>query len=839
MSNGNLKNSNLRNSDLRSSDLRSSDLKDRETSSLKYFVTGGTGFIGRHLVGQLLDRGGVVFCLVRENSQPKLEELRYRFGVDETRLIAVIGELTQAELGISAKDLARLHGIEHFFHLAGLHTQEALENHFEHIADKEWSAWQVNVLGTQQAVAWAEQMGVKQFHFMSTTKVAGDYDGIFREDMIGNLADIKNLFSRTKHEAELFVRNHCRIPYKIYRPATVVGDTKTGEIDRPTGPYQLFGVIKRIRDSLPPWVPLPSFDGGWLNLVPVDYVAQAVAHIAHQDIHKDIHKDNYKDNLPGKCFHITDTYNYRVGDGIRVFMRAARGPDMTISISGGVWAGLFHLFAKIIELVGPINHFYRMALKELGLSPEIVELIQSRTQFDNRDSQRILVNAGLFVPRLDEYAPQVWEYWEENLDPALFQNKSLGHFVENKTIVITGATSSLGRATALRLARAGARVVLVAEREEALKKLIDEINADIAILHSVRSAELVADSAVNANIKNPNIKSNGASQNPQQNLAAYFACDLQGLNYQAADPDASTQPHYNPYENETCRELIRRIKVEYGVVDFLINYAGYTERSLISDDSNKYGQSLHDYHIMMQLNYFVPVQLMRGLMPAMAVYGRGHVINVTTNGLMIYESSFAAYRSAQAALDGFTRSAALEYAEQGIDFTQVHIDLLRDSTTSIKTSRFSTERALRFIPVTSTEDAVEKISHAIIHKPRRVVDRLGVLINILDQLAPKIVDLLARTVFGAVQEQKLKPKHQSKQSAETVVSTKSQKKHTDSANTISANTTKQTDKPIKKVVGKNATNEVAEAREVSKAKVKKRTGRSLKNADVPEIEKAD
>src|SRR5919108_1239181 len=136
-----------------------------------YFVTGATGFIGRHLVERLLDREGTIHVLVREGSRARLEELMSRWGAEEGRIVPVIGDLTAPELGVSDADKKKLQGVDHFFHLAAIYDMEA---------DEETNR-KANVDGTRHAVELANALGAKCLHHVSSIAVAGRYRGPFLE----------------------------------------------------------------------------------------------------------------------------------------------------------------------------------------------------------------------------------------------------------------------------------------------------------------------------------------------------------------------------------------------------------------------------------------------------------------------------------------------------------------------------------------------------------------------------------------------------------------------------------------------------------------------------------
>ena len=108
-----------------------------------------------------------------------------------------------------------------------------------------------------------------------------------------------------------------------------------------------------------------------------------------------------------------------------------------------------------------VKKIREQALRDLGIPPAAMENRDFFCTFDARDAQRALKGTGLAVPRLSPYAPRLWDYWERNLDPALFRERSLASAIKDKKILITGASSGIGLETALNVGEAGGEVLLV------------------------------------------------------------------------------------------------------------------------------------------------------------------------------------------------------------------------------------------------------------------------------------------------------------------------------------------------------------------------------------------
>jgi thioester reductase-like protein len=216
---------------------------------MAYFVTGATGFIGRHLVERLLRRDGEVYVLVRSSSAGKVDALMEKWGPEaQTRVKPVTGDLSESRLGVSDERVAELKsaGIDHFFHLAAVYDMAADEER-NRIA---------NVDGTRNAVGLANALEAGRFHHASSIAAAGMYKGLFREDMFDEGQKLEHPYHRTKFESEKLARTQTNMPWRVYRPAIVVGNSKTGEMDKIDGPYYFFTAIKMARHYLPGWFPL-------------------------------------------------------------------------------------------------------------------------------------------------------------------------------------------------------------------------------------------------------------------------------------------------------------------------------------------------------------------------------------------------------------------------------------------------------------------------------------------------------------------------------------------------------------------------------------------------------
>jgi NAD(P)-dependent dehydrogenase (short-subunit alcohol dehydrogenase family) len=664
---------------------------------MSYFVTGATGFIGRNLVERLLEREGTIYVLVREGSKGRLAELRSRWGVDEERIVGVVGDLSQARLGVSDDEISALRGkVDHLFHLAAI---------YDMTADAE-SQRLANVEGTRHMVEFADAVEAGRVHMVSSIAAAGLYKGTWREDMFEEAESLDtHPYFRTKHDSEAIVRYECDRPWRVYRPGIVVGHSETGEMDKIDGPYYFFKLIRRIRNAVPQWVPMLGVEGREINLVPVDFVAAAMDHIAHQE------------GLDGRAFHLTDPNPRTAGEVIDIFARAAHAPQSSTRVPAAAVEGLAPVL-KGLAMLPPAGLVADSVLADFGIPRSVLTYINYPTSFDSRQAQAALTGADIRVPPLEAYADKLWDYWERHLDPDLFRDRtlvgavrgragavggitqiveqqipdellrlarrflgtvSLEQAARGRVVMVTGASSGIGRSAALKIADAGGIVLLVARTAEKL----EETQAQIT---------------------------NGGG------IAHVHACDLSDM--------------------DDIDRMADQVLAEHGHVDILVNNAGRSIRRSVALSYDRF----HDYERTMQLNYFGAVKLILKLLPPMRERRSGQIVNISSIGVQTNTPRFSAYVASKAALDAFSRCVASEIVDEGVAITTIHMPLVR--TPMIKPTKMYD----RF-PTITPEEAADMICEAIIYRPKRIATPLGTLGQILYAINPKSMDYILNSAY--------------------------------------------------------------------------------------------
>jgi thioester reductase-like protein len=569
---------------------------------MAYFVTGATGFIGSRLIERLLEkRQGKIFVLVRETSKPRLDDLIERWGVVAgssagERIVPVVGDLRRPLLGLEKEQVTELRGkITHFFHLAAVYDMTAP-------AERNTA---VNVGGTTHAVELARAVDAKHLHHVSSIAVAGTYKGVFEEEMFDEGQRLPSPYHRTKFESERIIRDQPYVPWRVYRPGIVVGDSHTGEMEKVDGPYYFFKAIQRMRHLLPEWVPLVGLDLGYTNVVPVDWVAGALEHIAHEP------------DLDGRAFHLTDPRPQRVDELINELAVAAHAPRFALSIDKRLVDPLPKWPLALASALPPFRQVRKLALRQLGIPEEVLSHMELVPRFDTRETTLALAGSPLEQPPpLQDYVARLWDYWEREMDPDLRRGRTLKEALNGRHVLITGASSGIGRSTALKVAAAGGVPLLVARTVENLEEV---------------RAEIVAGGGT----------------------AYVYSADLADI--------------------ESIERLLERVLADHRNIDMLVNNAGRSIRRSIALSYDRF----HDFERTIQLNYFGAVKLIIGLLPHMRERGSGHVVNVSSIGVQTNPPRFSAYVASKAALDAFTRVVSSEVIGDGVTFTTIHMPLVR------------------------------------------------------------------------------------------------------------------------------------------------------------------
>jgi NAD(P)-dependent dehydrogenase (short-subunit alcohol dehydrogenase family) len=249
--------------------------------------------------------------------------------------------------------------------------------------------------------------------------------------------------------------------------------------------------------------------------------------------------------------------------------------------------------------------------------------------------------------------------------------------LKGKRVLLTGASSGIGEAGAEKLARAGATVVVVARRQELLDAVAARITAE------------------------------GGD-------ARAIACDLSDL--------------------DAIDALVATLERDLGGIDILINNAGRSIRRPLAESLDRW----HDLERTMALNYYSPLRLIRGLAPGMRERGDGHIINVSTWGVL-QESSplFSVYNASKAALTAVSRVIETEWSRDGVHSTTLFYPL-------VKTPMIAPTRAYDGLPGLTAAEAADWMVTAARTRPVRIAPRMAVTAHAINSFAPAAVDAVMK-----------------------------------------------------------------------------------------------
>ncbi len=340
-------------------------------------LTGFPGFIGERLLPRLIDLhpGTEFWCLVQPRFKEQAQSALSRLGLSATRAGVVEGDITLDHLGIegSRRDaiLPRLGSV---FHLAAVYDL-AVTPEFAH---------RVNVVGTRNMIAFARAApGFSRFHHVSTAYVSGTFEGVFKETDLDLGQGFKNHYESTKFESEKEVVGS-GLPFTVYRPGVVWGDSRTGETAKFDGPYSVMGAMER--------VPLVFLDGprdATMNVVPVDYVVEGLA------------------RLSASSWSLGRTYNLTDPDGKDV---------RTLTRLMAKALGRSYLFVPLPLSLVRAAVSIPLVKSTLGLIPESIAYFGHRCRYDASLAKAALATLGLTCPPVETYIDNIVRFFRANRD---------------------------------------------------------------------------------------------------------------------------------------------------------------------------------------------------------------------------------------------------------------------------------------------------------------------------------------------------------------------------------------------------------------------------------------
>lgn len=338
--------------------------------------TGFPGFLGSELLPRVLLRSPehTATCLIQpkfvNQALARKAQLEARHPELAGRILLEAGDLTRPGLGLDAALQRKTAAV---YHLAAIYDLSVPRDF----------AMKVNVEGTRHVLDWADGCpGLERLHYVSTCYVSGRHPGLFRESDLEVGQAFNNFYEETKFLAEVEVQGRMRggLPATVYRPAIVVGDSRTGATQKFDGPYFLIRWILRQKGlALVPVVADPR--SVHFNVVPRDFVIAAIAHLASMSTSK------------GQVYQLADPAALDVDSLLRVLERATRRRIVRLPVSLALAKGA----------ISRVPGLYRL----MGIPSDAVDYFAHPTRYDTAHATAALASSGLAVPAFESYAERL------------------------------------------------------------------------------------------------------------------------------------------------------------------------------------------------------------------------------------------------------------------------------------------------------------------------------------------------------------------------------------------------------------------------------------------------
>lgn len=387
----------------------------------------------------------------------------------------------------------------------------------------------------------------------------------------------------------------------------------------------------------------------------------------------------HKEGVDGQCFHLIQSNSPSVGELLQIILEAAHGPEIlsNLDVDFSMPAALRGVTKQLSRQIP--RSVERTISRTIGVPVSVLGYVNNRAVFDDKNARAALRGTGIKCPELRDYAEKLWQYWELHLDLNVKVPRDAPRKIGGKVALITGASSGIGFMTAKKLAAAGAKVILVArtrEKLEEVQRIIEKAGGE----------------------------------------AHVYPCDLNDM--------------------EAIDAMADQVLADFGHVDILINNAGRSIRRAVIESLDRF----HDFERTMQLNYFGAVRLILKLLPTMAHHKSGHVVNISSIGVLANAARFSAYVASKAALDAFGRCLSAEVKHKNIEITAIYMPLVR-------TPMIAPTKLYDYVPTWSPEKAADTVLEAILKRPKSIATPLGTAAAVSYAMWPKLNDFVLSKGF--------------------------------------------------------------------------------------------
>jgi len=386
----------------------------------------------------------------------------------------------------------------------------------------------------------------------------------------------------------------------------------------------------------------------------------------------------HKRGLDGKAFHLLQTPQDSMGRVMEIIFEAAYGPGFAKKFELPELPEIVTTGLRETSKMLPMKSAMHQMSKAIGIPVSALGYITNKATFDDKEARAALKGTGISCPKLKDYAQVLWAYWASHLDYPKPTRRATAKLA-GKVVLVTGASSGIGLESSRKFAANGARVVMVARSLDKLQEAADVIRGHGGDAHA-------------------------------------YACDLNDM--------------------EAIDAMAKRVLHDLGQVDILVNNAGRSIRRAVIESVDRF----HDFERTMQLNYFGAVRLINQLLPSMIAHKSGHIINISSIGVLANGPRFAAYLASKAALDAFSRSLASEVKPYNIEVSTIYMPLVR-------TPMIAPTKIYDYVPTWSVDGASDLVLNTAVNKTKRVKTTLGTTMEMSYAIWPKVNDNLLSLGF--------------------------------------------------------------------------------------------